>query len=93
MVGVPTINDVPYPSIGDILLYLKGLRFNRTGQRYALTFGSMGGRGGAPQMVAEELSSVGFTVEDTREVVFVPDEDELIQAFDAGKAMAEKIRS
>ena len=30
-IGDPTINDVPFPSIGDILYYLKGLRFDRTG--------------------------------------------------------------
>ena len=29
-IGDPTINDVPYPSMGDIMYYLKGLLFNRT---------------------------------------------------------------
>lgn len=91
MVGVPTINDMPYPSVGDILFYLKGLRFDRTGERFAMTFGSMGGKGGAPKMVAEELKTAGFTVIDSQEVQFVPDESELCTAYDAGRAMAARI--
>jgi len=51
MVGVPTLNDMPYPSIGDLLYYLRGLHFNRTGERFALTFGSMGGKGGAVKIL------------------------------------------
>ncbi len=93
MVGVPTINDMPYPSIGDLLYYLKGLRFDRTGERYALTFGSMGGRGGAAAFVAEELKAAGFTVTETFEVQFVPDESEMDSAYDAGLTMAKKISS
>ena len=92
MVGVPTINDMPYPSIGDLLYYLKGLHFDRTGERFALTFGSMGGKGGACRKVADELATAGFTITDTREVVFVPDASELDAAYEAGKKMAERIR-
>jgi flavorubredoxin len=91
MVGVPTINDMPYPSIGDLLYYLKGLRFNRTGERFALSFGSMGGKGGAVKMVADELKTAGFTVVGSQEVLYVPDSSELDTAFEAGKAMAHRI--
>jgi len=91
MVGVPTINDMPYPSIGDLLYYLKGLHFNRTGERFALTFGSMGGKGGAVKTVAEELKVAGFTIVGSQEVLFVPDASDLDTAFEAGKAMAERI--
>ncbi len=39
--GIPTIYDEPFPSVGDIVYYLKGLKFNRTGlRRKAVTFGS-----------------------------------------------------
>lgn len=93
MVGVPTINDVPYPSVGDILYYLKGLRFNRTGERFALTFGSMGGKGGASGTVAEELKTAGFTLVDSQEVLYVPDENELETSYKAGLAMAKKIKA
>ncbi len=26
--GAPTINEMPYPSIGDLIFYMRGLRFN-----------------------------------------------------------------
>ena len=92
MVGIPTINDVPYPSIGDLMYYLKGLCFNRTGERYALTFGSMGGKGGAPKFISEELKDAGFTVTDSIEVLYVPDSGELDHAYTAGLTMAKKIK-
>ena len=76
---------------GDLLYYLKGLRFNRTGERFALPFGSMGGKGGAIKMVAEELKTAGFTVVEGMEVLYVPDEGELDKAFAAGKEIAKKI--
>ena len=93
MLGVPTLNDMPYPSMGDLLYYLKGLHFNRTGERFAFTFGSMGGKGGAVKIVADELKTAGFTVIGSEEVLYVPDKPELDQAFEAGKAMAKKIRT
>lgn len=91
MIGVPTINDMPYPSIGDLLYYLKGLHFDRTGERFALTFGSMGGKGGACRMVADELTAAGFTIIDSKEVLYIPDASELNAAYEAGKDMATKI--
>jgi flavorubredoxin len=92
MVGVPAINDMPYPSIGDLLYYLRGLHFDRTGERFAFTFGSMGGKGGAVKMVSDELKTAGFTVTGSQEVLYVPDSGELARAFDAGRAMADRIR-
>lgn len=92
MVGVPAINGMPYPSFGDLLYYLKGLQFNRTGERFALAFGSMGGKGGAVKMVADELKNAGFTIVGSQEVLYVPDGGEMDAAFSAGKAMAGRIR-
>ena len=88
-VGIPTINDAPYPSIGDIIYYLKGLRFDKTGSRKgAVTFGSMGGRGGAVKKIADELTEAGFDVKEQMECYFVPDEHELEQCFELGRRFA-----
>jgi flavorubredoxin len=85
-VGIPTINDAPYPSIGDLMYYLKGLRFDRTGVRKgAVTFGSMGGRGGAVKKIADELTEAGFDVKEQMECYFVPDENELSECFELGR--------
>jgi flavorubredoxin len=91
--GAPTIYDEPFPSVGDLIYYLRGLKFNRTGrERLAVTFGSMGGEGGAPEKLAEELKNCGFDVKDQYEVYYVPDADELDQCFETGKKLAQEIK-
>ncbi len=91
--GAPTIYDEPFPSVGDIIYYLRGLKFNRTGrERLAVTFGSMGGQGGTPEKLAEELKNCGFDVKDQYEVYYVPDADELDQCFETGKKLAQEIK-
>jgi flavorubredoxin len=59
--GVPTMHNAPFPSIGDIVYYLRGLRFDKTGQKkLAVTFGSMGWRGGGTKKLADAISACGF---------------------------------
>lgn len=88
--GIPTINDMPFPSIGDIMYYLKGLHFNRTGfVRPAVTFGSMGGRGGAPEFIANELNETGFEVIEQQEIYYVPDEENDNDSFKLGQKLVE----
>jgi flavorubredoxin len=92
--GAPTIYDEPFPSIGDLIYYLRGLKFNRTGrERKAVTFGSMGGKGGTPEKLADDLKGCGFQVQDQYEVYYVPDADELDQYFQIGKKRAQQIKS
>jgi coenzyme F420H2 oxidase len=92
--GAPTINDEPYPSVGDLMYYLRGLLFNRTGrERLAMTFGSMGGRGGSPHKLAEELQEYGFQIKEEYEAHFIPDQNELEQCFEAGKKLASEIKT
>jgi len=91
--GAPTIYDEPFPSVGDLIYYLRGLKFNRTGrERLAVTFGSMGGEGGAPEKLAQELKNCGFDVKDQYEVYYVPDAGELDQCFMTGKKLAQEIK-
>jgi flavorubredoxin len=91
--GAPTIYDEPFPSVGDLIYYLRGLKFNRTGrERLAMTFGSMGGEGGAPEKLAQELKNCGFQVKDQYEVYYVPDAGELDQCFMTGKKLAQEIK-
>ena len=92
--GAPTIYDEPFPSVGDIIYYLRGLKFNRTGrERLSVTFGSMGGQGGAPKTLAEDLKTCGFQVKNQYEIYYVPDKDELEQCFEAGKKLAKEVKS
>lgn len=92
--GAPTIYDEPYPSVGDLIFYLRGLKFNRTGiKRQAVTFGSMGGKGGAPELLANNLEDCGFKVKSQQEIYYVPDDDELEQCYLTGKKLAQDIKS
>ncbi len=91
--GAPTIYDEPFPSVGDLIFYLRGLKFNRTGrERLAVTFGSMGGEGGTPKRLAEDLNVCGFQVKDQYEVYYVPDADELDNCYQTGKKLAQEIK-
>jgi flavorubredoxin len=91
--GAPTIYDEPFPSIGDLIYYLRGLKFNRTGiERMAFTFGSMGGKGGTPEKLANDLKDCGLQVKGQYEVYYVPDANELDQSFQISKKLAQKIK-
>ena len=86
--GIPTIYDEPFPSVGDIIYYLRGLKFNRTGiTRKAITFGSMGGKGGAPHIIKEDLEKCGFDVMEEYEILYVPTNDELERCFEMGRQL------
>lgn len=92
-IGVPTINNEPYPSIGDLMYYLKGLSFERTGiERKAITFGSMGGKGGALETLAKDLGEYGFDVVDNYEVYYVPDKEENESCFKLGQKLVEEAK-
>lgn len=92
--GAPTIYDEPFPSVGDLIFYLRGLKFNRTGRkRLAVTFGSMGGQGGAPENLADNLKDCGFRVKSQQEFYYVPNADELEQCFITGQKLAREIKN
>ena len=91
--GAPTIYDEPFPSIGDLIYYLRGLKFNRTGiERMAVTFGSMGGKGGTTEKIANDLIDCGFNIKGQYEIYYVPNADELEQSFQTGKKLAQEIK-
>ncbi len=93
LLGTPTLFNGPYPSLGDILFYLEGLSFQRTGiKRIAATFGSKGWSGKAVNKVAEGLEKSGFEVLEKYEVNYQPTEEELDHCYKIGKQMALKIK-
>jgi flavorubredoxin len=90
--GVPTMHNEPFPSIGDLVYYLRGLRFDKTGQRkLAVIFGSIGWRGGAVKKLGDALSVCGFEVLEGVEVNYVPSENELVEYFIMGRHLATHI--
>ncbi|BDZ69164.1 FprA family A-type flavoprotein [Methanobacterium ferruginis] len=93
LIGIPTLFNGPYPSVGDLLYYLEGLSFQRTGiKRLATTFGSKGWSGKGAVKVAETLKKCGFDVLDTFEVNYMPTKDEMDKCYQIGQEMAQKIK-
>lgn len=93
LVGVPTIFNGPFPSVGDLMYYLKGLSFQRTGvTRKAVTFGSKGWSGKAVDQLAETLEESGFQVKEKYEVDYVPTEEQLTECFNIGQRLGKEIK-
>lgn len=93
LMGVPTLFNKVYPSIGDILLYTTELEFARTGiKRLGATFGSYGWGGNGPKWLNEKLAEAGFDMVDNLEINYVPTEEDLEKCFDLGVTIAQKIK-
>lgn len=91
--GIPTIFNKPYPSIGDLMYYLEGLRFDRAGlKKLAVIFGSYGWAGGGVRKIADDLEKSGFEIFDKLEVNYVPEKEELDKCYEMGKNLAIKIK-
>jgi flavorubredoxin len=94
LLGAPTLFNQPFPSMGDLIYYLKGLRFDKTGfKKLAITFGSMGWSGRAAKKLAEEVQSCGFETVEEYELNYVPSENELEECYNIGKRLAAKIKN
>ena len=91
--GAPTMMNKPFPRIGNIMYWLDCLNFKGTGsEKDALIFSSKGWGGGAVAKLQRDLESAGFTVSDTLDAVFVPDEDIYAEAYQKGIELAKKVK-
>jgi flavorubredoxin len=85
-VGSPTLNNGLFPTVGDFLIYLKGLRPQK---KKALAFGSYGWGGGAVKLIEQELKEAGIEVlEPGLQVKYRPFEKELERCKEIGKQLA-----
>jgi flavorubredoxin len=89
VVGTPTLNQNMFPTLADVLTYLKGLApTNLVGG----AFGSCGWSSRAVAQVAEALKAMGVeSVAEPVESVYVPDADALARCRALGQAVAERL--
>ncbi|VBB08490.1 flavodoxin signature [Lucifera butyrica] len=81
LIGSSTINNGMLPTVGGLLLYLKGLRpMNKLGAG----FGAYGWGGGAQQNMEELLKAAGVAVQPGLAIKWVPDAAELDRCFQFG---------
>jgi len=91
LLGSPTLNNGMFPSMGDFLTYVKGLR--PRGKVFGL-FGSYGWGGGALKEMRRHLEAEKFEVWDQElSAQFLSNEGELKKGIEFGREFARKIFS
>jgi flavorubredoxin len=89
LLGTPTLNNGMFPTMGDFLTYMKGLR--PVGKVFGL-FESYGWGGGALKEMRKHLEEGKFEVWDKElRVQFLPDHKELDSAIQLGKDFAKRV--
>jgi len=89
LVGSPTLNNNMYPTIADILIYLKGLKPRN---RIGASFGSYGWGGEAVKQITEYLDQMGVESQGTLKVKYVPGTDDLAECFELGLKVGTELK-
>jgi flavorubredoxin len=88
LLGSPTLNNGMFPTMGDFLTYMKGLR--PKGKIFGL-FGSYGWGGGAIKEMRKNLGEEKFEVwENELGIQYIPDPEEIKSAIQFGREFARK---
>ncbi len=89
VVGSPTLNNQLFPTVGDFLVYMKGLKpVNKIGA----AFGSYGWSGEAVKLINEELEAMKFDVIDPGiKIQYVPEKKDLAACFELGRKVGRAI--
>ena len=89
IIGTPVLNQEMYPSLGDTLTYLKGLKKQNL---IGMVFGSYGWSPLAINNLQKLVEGMGVKIAHAPITSkFVPTEEKLKECFDAGVSMAEEI--
>ena len=91
LVGSPTLNNQMFPTLGQFLTYITGLK--PKGKLWGF-FGSYGWGGGAVKGVIETARKAGFEVyEPGVEAKYVPDQEDMKKCFEFGQQIALKVKA
>ncbi len=86
IVGSPTLNNGLFPTVGDFLTYLKGLRPKN---KIGAAFGSYGWSGEAVKLINKELEEMHFDVIDPGiKIQYVPDNESIESCYGLGRKIA-----
>jgi len=89
VVGSPTLNNGLFPTVADVLTYIKGLRPKK---KIAAAFGSYGWSGESVKLINKELQDMKFElVDEGLNIKFVPDESNLKECFEYGKKIGKAL--
>lgn len=86
IIGSPTLNNGLFPTISDLLTYMKGLRPQN---KIGAGFGSYGWSGEAVKLINSQLEGMGFEVMDSGlKIQYVPDEKGIEACYELGRKIA-----
>ena len=87
--GSPTINNEMYPRMADVLTYIKGLRPQN---KIGAAFGSFGWSGESVAKINEYLEAMKVElIHPGLKIKYIPTEEALVQCFELGKLVGEKL--
>ncbi len=89
LVGSPTINRQMFPTMADVLSYLKGLKPR---SKIGAAFGSYGWAGESIQQVQDALVAMGVSTCEPVKCQYVPDAAALASAYDLGQKISAKLK-
>jgi flavorubredoxin len=89
IIGSPTLNNGLFPTVGDFLTYIKGLRPKN---KIGAAFGSYGWSGESLKLINKELEDMKFEVIDPGvKIQYVPDDKGIEACHELGKKIAEAL--
>ncbi|MDR2459764.1 MAG: FprA family A-type flavoprotein [Deltaproteobacteria bacterium] len=89
LIGSPTINNQMFPSVANLLCYLKGLKMKN---KIGAAFGSHGWSGEGAKLVQAELGSMGYSLPSPEiRIQWVPQEKDLTPIKELAKLIAAEI--
>ncbi|MDD2604520.1 MAG: flavodoxin domain-containing protein [Desulfobacteraceae bacterium] len=89
--GSPTLNNQMFPTVADVLTYMKGLRPKN---KIAAAFGSYGWSGEAVKMVHQELAAMGCEMAGTDvRLPYVPDAEGRKACFELGRSVGQALKA
>lgn len=89
VVGSPTLNNNVFPTMMDVLTYMKGLKPKN---KIGAAFGSYGWSGEAVKLINAELEAMKFDVVDPGlRIQYVPDQEGLAACFEFGRKIGKAV--
>ncbi|WP_300667382.1 flavodoxin domain-containing protein [Desulfoluna sp.] len=91
VVGSPTLNNEIFPTLCDVLTYIKGLKPRG---KLGAAFGSYGWSGEAVKLLNKELDAMAFErIDEGLRTLYVPDKESLKASFDYGVRIGEAVKA
>jgi len=89
VVGSPTLNNNIFPTVADVLTYMKGLKPKN---KIGAAFGSYGWSGESVKLVQAELEAMKFNIiEPGLKIQYVPDESAMSACVDFGRRVGDAV--